>query len=401
VRRGAPIVLIVLAVALGGGLGLAAANLASSPSGTAAPSTRVVAAATPAATAGQAASTAPTTSPSPNATPTPTPAPTPRLVPAPLDGVLVTPQLAARHPIAVMIDDHSAARPQSGFTTASVVWHAPAEGGIPRYLMIFQENLPTAVGPVRSSRYYFIAWAAEIRAMYVHAGGSPQALAALRANGGGKWVYDAEDFRWEGVYLWRIKERFAPHNVYSDGDHLRQLARAIRARDGATAALWKFAPDAPLDGRPTGGQIDVGYRANHIRYRYDRASNTYKRSVTGSKRQIDAATGRQVAPKNVVIMLVRFAPLNDGHPSKHRLEATIVGKGTAWIATNGRTVKGTWRKAGITKPTRFYDASGREVTLTVGQTFVQVLETGSVVTIRDGKRPPAPPRPQPGTMRAI
>ena len=100
---------------------------------------------------------------------------------------------------------------------------------------------------------------------------------------------------------------------------------------------------------------------------------------------MDAASGKRVAPKNVVVMLVHFGPLNDGHPAKKRLEADLIGKGTAWIATNGRTIKGTWRKDGITKPTRFFDAAGKPVTLTVGQTFIQVLETGSKVTIKDGK----------------
>ncbi|MFH1474243.1 MAG: DUF3048 domain-containing protein, partial [Chloroflexota bacterium] len=90
-----------------------------------------------------------TVPPAPTPTPVPTPAPTPVLAVAPLTGRLVAPELAARHPIAVMVDDHSAARPQSGFTEASVVWQAPAEGGIPRYMMIFAEGNPASVGPVR------------------------------------------------------------------------------------------------------------------------------------------------------------------------------------------------------------------------------------------------------------
>ncbi len=117
----------------------------------------------------------PTASPSPTAVPTPTPVPTPVTVPAPLTGRPVSPAVAKRHPIAVMIDDLGAARPQSGLSSASVVWQAPAEGGIPRYMAIFQDSLPNDIGPVRSSRYYYIAWAAEWRAVYAHAGGSPQA----------------------------------------------------------------------------------------------------------------------------------------------------------------------------------------------------------------------------------
>ena len=388
-RRAVPIALVLLALGVGALAGLAAVNLApavssagSSPSpvsrASPPPSSSTSGGATPAATA------------SPSASPTATPVPTPILVAAPLDGVLVSPAQAAQHPIAVMVDDQADARPQSGFNKASVVWQAPAEGGIPRYMLIFQENTPGMVGPVRSARYYFIAWAAEWRAMYVHAGGSPQALSTLRSQGNGQLVYNADDFRYEGRYLWRVNTRFSPHNLYSDGSHLRSLAKAVRARDGPLVGAWTFGPDAPLAARPVGGRIAVAYQANSIRYDYDRATNTYRRSVLNASPQVDAADHKPVAPKNVIVMLVHFGPLNDGHPNKKRLEATIIGKGTAWIATNGQTIKGTWRKDGLTKPTQFFDAAGQPVTLTVGQTFVQVMPTGTPVTVTNGKAPPTP-----------
>jgi DUF3048 family protein len=397
VRRAGAVLIVLLALGVGTVAGLAAANLApfrTGPGPIAGASASAAAAATPSPTR------ATVVTPRPTASPSPTPVPTPVLVPAPLDGVMVAPAVAARRPIAVMIDDLSPARPQSGFNSASVVWHAPAEGGIPRYMLMFQEKEPTLVGPVRSSRYYYIAWAAEWRSVYVHAGGSPQALATLRAKGRGQYVYNVDDFRYEGVYLWRLRTRSSPHNVYTDGPNLRKLAKVVGAKDltQPPAPVWTFAPDAPYAKRPVGGTIDVGYLANKIHYAYDRATNTYLRGVSFEPKEVDAATGKRVAPKNVVIMLVRFGPLNDGHPSKKRLEADLIGKGTAWISTNGRTIKGTWRKDGITKPTRFFDAAGKPVTMTVGQTFIQVLPTGSKVTIKDGK---VPPLPAPQRMRPV
>jgi len=332
-----------------------------------------------------AASGSPGASPSPSPSPAPTSLPTPALVPAPLTGQLVSPAAAARHPIAVMIDDLFPARPQSGFSAASIVWQAPAEGGIPRYMLVFQENIPTDVGPVRSSRYYYIAWAAELKAVYAHSGGSPQALATLRAKGNGQLVYNADEFRWGGSFH-RISTRFSPHNLYTTGKQLRGIATAQGAKDGPIAWPWTFAPDLAYPLRPTGGRIQVAYLANSIRYDYDRATNTYFRSVTGEKKQIDAATRQRVAPKNVVIMLMSFAPLNDGS-QKHRLEATVVGSGTAWIATNGTTIRGTWKKTALTSPTRFFDGAGKTVVLTVGQTFVQVMQNGTKVGLTAGTPP--------------
>ncbi|MEX2010711.1 MAG: DUF3048 domain-containing protein [Chloroflexota bacterium] len=336
------------------------------------------------------ASGTPEVTPSPTPTPRPTPVPTPAPVPAPLTGRPVKEAVAAQRTIAVMIDDHPDARPQSGFNAAAVVWHAPAEGGVPRYMLLFQDTLPESVGPVRSARQYFVEWAAEWGAMYVHSGGSPQALATLRAKGQGQWVYNADEFRWGGTYLWRIRQRFAPHNVYTDGENLRKMAARLGADDVAMTPAWSFRADTPFQWRPLGGGISTGYTWNRIRYAYDQASNTYVRSVTGASPQIDAADGKRVAPKNVVIMLVRFGRLNDGHPEKARQEAANVGKGTAWIATNGRTVKGTWSKASITEPTLFFGPDGKPATLTIGQTFVQVMPAGTNVTIVPGVGPERP-----------
>jgi hypothetical protein len=358
-------------------------SAAGSPGPTAAPST-----------IGTPSSSAPGDSPEPTdsgsptasvpASPTPTPAPS--LVPAPLTGRLVTVAASRRHPIAVMIDDQFDARPQAGFNAASIVWQAPAEGGIPRYMMIFQENIPKDLGPVRSSRFYFIEWASELKALYAHAGGSPQALAALRAKGQGQLVWNADEFRWGNSFHRVGLPRFAPHNLFTSGANLRAIAKTVGAKDGPISWPWTFAPDAALDARPIGGRIVVNYQANTITYTYDRATNTYLRSVTGFKKEIVAADNKRVAPKNVIVMKVAFGPLNDGHPNKKRLEANIITTGPAWISTNGFTIKGTWKKTSTSAPTRFFDARGKAVVLTVGQTFVQVMKTTDTIAFTPGKR---------------
>ena len=383
----AVVLAVVGALAVAGVFGLGA--LSAPPSGGPSHSVDTGASAGPTSspTAQPTPSPSPTPTPTPTPTPDPTPVPTPTPVPAPLTGVLVTPERAAQHPIAVMVDDLGAARPQSGFSAASVVWHAPAEGGIPRYMMIFQENIPAEVGPVRSARSYYIAWAAEWKAAYVHAGGSPQALRTLREQGNGQLVYNADEFRW-GKSFHRT-DRPRPHNLYTTGEELRKLATAVRATDGPMTAAWTFGPDAPEIHRPRGGSIVVAYSANQITYKYEWQTNTYLRSVTGEKKQVDASTGRRVNPKNVIVMIMRFGPLNDGS-NKHRLEADVVGSGTAWISTNGTTIKGTWRKDSMTAPTRFFDADGNPARLSVGQTFVQVMQSNNKIVFTPGEPAPHP-----------
>jgi hypothetical protein len=205
-------------------------------------------------------------------------------------------------------------------------------------------------------------------------------------------VYDADEFRWGGTYLWRATDRFAPHNVYSDGKRLRELAARLGAVDEPLQPVWSFAPDADPGTRPTGGTIRVVYPYETIVYRYDHATNRYVRSICPGvctvKRtraaHVDRADDAVVAPKNVVILRMPFAPLNDGHPNKYRLEARNVGTGEAWISSNGVTVKGTWSKASSKAPTLLFGPNGAPISLVAGQTFVQVIALNYAFDIRDG-----------------
>ena len=151
----------VLVVILGGGTLMMVSGGQTSP--TASPI--AVASATPTATptATETATETPTAEP----TPTPTLDPNPTPIPAgwtysDLDGVAAPANLAHRLPVALMVDDNIIARPQSGFSGASIVIQAPADGGEDRYEMIFQEGAADDIGPIRSARPYFVYWAAEL-----------------------------------------------------------------------------------------------------------------------------------------------------------------------------------------------------------------------------------------------
>lgn len=328
---------------------------------------------------------APTPTPSPSPSPSPTPEPTPVLVPAPLTGLMIPEAAALVRPIAIMIDDQKDARPQSGFNAAAQVWQAPAEAGIPRYMMIFQDTLPASVGPIRSARQYFVEWASEWRAMYAHVGGSPEALTTLRAKGHGQWVYNADGFRFDGSLMWRVKFRVRPHNVYTDAPNLVKMAAAVGVKNEAQAPVWRFGPELDADARPIGTSIVIKYPYETITYRYDAITNRYRRFIDKSKtQQIDNADQQPVAPTNVVILRMRFGALNDGHPNKHRLEAGNVGTGEAIISTGGRVINGTWKKASETAPTLLFGPDGQPVTLAAGQTFVQVIALSYQYTVVEG-----------------
>ncbi|HET7678359.1 MAG TPA: DUF3048 domain-containing protein [Candidatus Limnocylindrales bacterium] len=338
----------------------------------------------------------PTFEPSPSASATASPtastaaaSASPPATPAPiyegLSGVATTAELAHRYPIAVMLDDSPAARPQAGLASASIVWQAPAEGGIPRYMAVYQSGTAPLIGPVRSARLYFVRWAAEWRAVYLHAGGPPPLKAFLR--GRQTLVINAD-----GKRTFRVGWRAAPHNLYTTGERMLEWARANGGTDdrlgydpAAPGALQPFRDAAPLGERgPDAGRISLTYTSERVDYRYDRATNTWLRFVDG-REQRDAETrqvrgfgtrtdGPRIAPTTVVVMVVpiRRSSSIEG-PALGRLEADSIGSGKAWLFVEGRVVAATWKKADERARTRFVDAAGAEIVLPRGQLFVQVV----------------------------
>jgi hypothetical protein len=374
------LLLLPAALRLGGMLGSAAFLAARSAAPSASPTPR--ASATPSATR----SPNPTPSLSPTPSPTPTPAPTPEAY-EDLSGIPTTKELAHRYPIAVMLDDHPDARPQAGLAYASIVYQAPVEGYIPRYMAVFQAGTPPAVGPVRSARRYFVRWASETRAVYVHHGGPLPLLRYLNSGQGN--VINAD-----GASTYRVGFRASPHNVYTTGERLRTWAD----KHGATqenlgydptkkGALQAFRDPVPLAKRgPDGGTIQLVYALERVDYRFSRKSSTWLRFVDGKPqhdtddeavRSRGTGSGPRIQPRTVIVMIVpirRTGSING--PALGAMEADSIGSNTAWIFTEGRVLKGTWEKRNETARTRFLDPEGKRIVLPRGQIFIQVI-TGS------------------------
>jgi hypothetical protein len=335
------------------------------------------------------ASPSPSPNPSPRPSPTPSPSPSPSPTPSPpyehLSGIVTTPELAGRYPIAVMLDDSPAARPQAGLSDASLVWQAPVEGGIPRYMAVFQSGTPPSIGPIRSARLYFAQWAAEWRAVYLHAGGPPPLKTFLASSSSP--VIDVN-----GRATRRVDWRRAPHNLYTTGERLRTFAEiqlgatpdALAYDPSDPGALQPFRdPASAVDRGRDGGTIRVTYTSERIDYRYDRASNTWFRSV-GGKEQRDAldapnagggatATGPAIAPTTVIMMVVSIKKSASIEEALGRLVAASIGEGPAWVFADGRVTEATWRKPAVSERTRFVKAAGEEIALPRGQIFIQVV----------------------------
>ena len=182
--------------------------------------------------------------------------------PGPLTGLPTKPAYADRPAVAVVIDNFDPdARPQAGLNRASVVFETIAEGGITRLMAIYLEKDAPIVGPVRSARIYFDAWAAGMHAVYGHAGGNNDALAQIPkikalADVDGLAPAAANPFPWD--LFWRSSDRVAPHNFYTASSYLRDFAQATGrvSAPSFTPSLPHRIP-APALARPAGGWIHI------------------------------------------------------------------------------------------------------------------------------------------------
>lgn len=298
-----------------------------------------------------------------------------------LDGILTTPELANRLPMAIMIDDNVAARPQAGFNAASVVYQAPADGGEDRYMLVFQEADATVVGPVRSGRPYFVRWATEFRAAFGHYGGDVKTLQQVIPPIDGKLLFDVDALRNGGAAFHRVSNRSAPHNGYTSTVTFRRIAGRLGAPAAMVAGLptWSFIDDRPLAERPNAGSISIPYGRGTVSYSYDRTTDSYLRSVAG-KPQIDAGDGRRVVARNVIVLFMALSYDPQSEPGHRRPVLGQIGSGKALVFRDGAAITATWRKANVGGLTRLFDANGLEIALVRGRIFIQVVPTGTKVS---------------------
>ncbi len=360
------------------GLTLAACG-STPPTPSAAAPVAVAGSPTPATT--PAAVGAPTLAPSPTPSPTPSAVPPAPLVPttADLTGVTTDAARAHRLPIAVMLDDNRIARPQSGFNQASIVYQAPADGGEDRYMLVFQEGDSAEIGPVRSARVYFVHWVSEMKAAIAHYGGDLRSRQQLDAFNRVRFT-NVDALGGAGKAFHRIASRKAPHNGYTSTAALRAIAAKLGGPASMPEELYRrtFIAPAAVAARAASERIRIPYQTGLIEYRFDRASDLYRRFIDG-KAQVDPADRNAVTTRNVVVMFMSYKTDTKIEPGHSRPVIGCIGTGRAIIFREGRAVEATWSKADEAAPTRLLDATGQEIPLVTGRTYFQIVPIGAKV----------------------
>ncbi len=296
--------------------------------------------------------------------------PEPTTAPNTLTGREVELAVNERPVTGVMIENSTAARPQSGLYDAGVVFEAIAEGGITRFLALYQDTEPASIGPVRSVRPYYIQWALGFDAAIAHVGGSGEALQNIR-----DWGVKDLDQGANSRFFERVTSRYAPHNVYTSLAKLQEL----EAQKGFGAAKFTgFARKAEQAvAEPNARTIDMNISSSLYRtsYTYDPATNSYMRNLAGAP-HMDAGVDKQINPKVVIGMVTSFGI----HPDRVHSAYGTIGSGQAYIFQDGTVTVGTWTKNDRTSQITFTDAAGKTIALNSGQTWITAIGDANRIT---------------------
>jgi len=284
-------------------------------------------------------------------------------------------------PYAVVINNNHSAWPQCGLKDAYIVYEMIAEGGITRMLALYKDQDTAKIGSVRSARHYFIDYAKENDAIFVHWGGSPQAYSKLYS------IDSMDGIALEGSVFFRDKtlKRDYEHTGFTSMENVKEYAeKKGYTRETNKDLLLNYSAEevniAELDGAEPATSVDIKYSYYHsTSYEYDEENKVYKRSMSGQA-NVDLETGEQYTAKNIIIYKIRNYTLNDGE-NKGRQELDNVGSGTGYFITGGYVVPIKWEKASDEAQTVYKYANGEEIVVNDGNTYIQICPTDSEITI--------------------
>lgn len=294
-------------------------------------------------------------------------------------------------PLAIMTPNTKTAS-QYGISNADVLYECNVEGSITRLMWIIQDwKNADKLGNIRSCRDYYVYWAFEWDALYVHFGGPFYINDVISRT-------DDIDGKTSSNFFRDKNAKNSTDNAYIDAAgalaDADKLGYSIQMRDGfAEEQHYRFASPA---GEPndlsqysdavTANKIDMSptYPVTNCYFVYNTDTGLYDRfqHLSGSSDgpHTDLANGKQLAFKNILIQNTYYEVRDDkGYLAFQCHDTTRDG----WFFTNGKGIHVNWEKSSDYGATRYYDDDGNEIQLNTGKTMVCIVEDGDSFLVDD------------------
>lgn len=283
-----------------------------------------------------------------------------------------------QRPIAVMIDNVGNARPQAGLNDAYMVYEIIVEGNLTRLMALYKNIDIERIGPVRSSRHYFLDYALENDAIYVHYGWSPQAKSDISY----LKVDNINGINESSKSFWRVKDKASPHNIVTSTDKILDIAKRknYKTTSNRKSVLKYSAEEVELNNAISATSIKIPYSTKYnVSYKYNNETKKYTR-ICNENTQKDWQTKEIISTKNIIITFAKNSMINDGS-GKGRQDLSNIGTLDGYYITNGKAIKIKCYKTSRKSQTVYKDIEGNEINVNDGNTFVQIVPTNCKVSI--------------------
>ncbi len=285
--------------------------------------------------------------------------------------------LENHRPTTIMVENFPDARPQAGLTDADIVYETLAEGGITRYMGVFWQKSPKEIGPVRSTRVYFLDLNAEYDSVHYHIGqatADPEVPESSKIDALGYLIKQGVRNTDCGFYRdqARLSQGIATeHTAFMTIEKMRTCMP--QTWDGkSNVNPWQFKEDLPLDERSVTSEVTIELANSSQEYSskwvYNRESNTYRRFINNSPDN-DKNNSKQIEVKNLIIQYTKAQQISD---EKNHMYFDIIGSGNATFVLNGQIINGTWKKDNAASRTKYFDATGAEMKFNRGQFWITI-----------------------------
>lgn len=281
-------------------------------------------------------------------------------------------------PIAVMIDNHNQAWPQAGLNQAYLVYEIIVEGGETRLMALFKGVNVDKIGPVRSSRHYFLDYVMENDAIYAHYGWSPQAQSDITKYS----INNINGITESEKTFWRVKDKSAPHNAVTSTEALLKVAKAKGYKTTSTkeSVLNYVTDEVELKDGQGATTITIPHSSlQKVKYEYDEQNQVYKRYAR-NKAQTDWDTGNSVTTKNIIITFCDNYTLDDSE-NKGRQGLKNIGTFDGYYITNGYAIPIKCEKESRTAQTQYKDLKGNAIEVSDGNTFINICPQDAKIEI--------------------
>ena len=280
-------------------------------------------------------------------------------------------------PYAIMINNVAGARKlQSGLQDAYIIYEMMVEGGITRYLALFLDQNTERIGSIRSARHYYLDYALENDAIYVHHGYSPQAREDWNSLGVDRIEVN------ESTTGWRDKSASKTYEftLFSNIEKLNKGLGSKRTERNNDLLLNYSADEidlSQLEGAIPANKLNIKYSSNtNNNYVYDKDNKFYLRSVN-NKSQDDYVTGKQLTVKNIIVYSIKYSGISGDDKGRQTIDN--IGEGNGYYISNGYAIPITWSKKSRKSQTIYRYNNGQEITVNDGNTFIQIVpESGSI-----------------------